>query len=138
MKVLHLILAMFFVGALASSLAWSQEKEVKEGVMDLKSREFGQHHLPPVSFDHYLHENIMRCRVCHHDFYVFSNRSEGKGSKCSSCHKRELNKDIPVPLLMAFHKKCIGCHENYLKWGRRSGPVMCGTCHMIRLEGSSS
>jgi hypothetical protein len=34
-----------------------------------------------------------------------------------------------VPLLMAFHQLCRGCHENYLQWGRRSGPVMCGICH---------
>ena len=129
MKRLHLILALLFVIALASSLAWSQEGKIKEGVMDLKSREFGKRHLPPVSFDHLLHENIVRCRVCHHDFYVFSNRNAGKGSKCSSCHTRKLDKDIPVPLLMAFHKKCIGCHENYLRWGRRSGPLMCGACH---------
>jgi hypothetical protein len=31
--------------------------------------------------------------------------------------------------LMAFHKNCIGCHENYLKWGRRTGPIICGGCH---------
>ena len=127
-KRLHLIVALVLVGVLFTPPAWSQE-EGQAGIMDLKSRGFSQHYQPPVRFDHYLHETILRCRVCHHDFNVLSNRNFGKGSKCASCHKEKLKKDIPVPLLMAFHKKCRGCHENYLKWGRRSGPVMCGICH---------
>lgn len=114
---------------LATSVAWSQEEKVEEGIMDLKSREFGKLHEHSVRFDHYLHETIIRCRVCHHDFNVFSDRNQGKGSKCSSCHKKRLTKEIPIPLLVAFHKKCIGCHENYIVWGRKSGPVMCGFCH---------
>ena len=124
----YFIIALIFVGALTVSLAWSQE-EVQEGIMDLKSKGFKKHFQPPVKFDHYLHETILRCRVCHHDFNVFSDKNFGKGSKCSTCHKEKLNKDIPVPLLMAFHQKCRGCHENYLIWGRRSGPIMCGVCH---------
>jgi hypothetical protein len=124
----YLIIALIFVGALTVSLAWSQE-EAQEGIMDLKSKGFKKHFQPPVRFDHYLHETILRCRVCHHDFNVFSDRNFGKGSKCSTCHKEKLKKDIPVPLLMAFHQKCRGCHENYLIWGRRSGPIMCGVCH---------
>lgn len=129
MKQLHLIVAVVFIGILVTWPAWSQEEEVQEGIMELKSRGFSQYFQPPVRFDHYLHETLLRCRVCHHDFNVFSDRNFGEGSKCATCHKEKLKKDIPVPLLMAYHKQCIGCHENYLKWGRRSGPVMCGICH---------
>lgn len=129
MKHRHLILAFILVVVLAASSAWSQKEEAQEGIMDLKSKGFSKHFQPPVRFDHYLHETILRCRICHHDFNVFSDRNFGKGSKCSTCHKEKLNKDIPVPLLMAFHQKCRGCHENYLIWGRRSGPIMCGVCH---------
>ena len=122
------LIALFIAGNLAVSMAWSQE-EVEQGIMNLKSLGFKKHFQPPVRFDHYLHETLIRCRACHHDFNVFSNRNFGKGSKCSTCHKEKLNKEIPVPLLMAYHQMCRGCHENYLKWGRRSGPVMCGVCH---------
>lgn len=122
------VMALIFVGILAASLAWSQDED-QEGVMDLKSLGFKKHYQPSVKFDHYLHETILRCRVCHHDFNVFSDRNFGKGSKCSTCHKEKLKKDIPVPLLMAYHQMCRGCHENYLNWGRRSGPTMCGVCH---------
>ena len=128
MKYGCVLMALFFAGILVASMAWSQE-EVEQGIMDLKSLGFKKHFQPPVRFDHYLHETLIRCRACHHDFNVFSNRNFGKGSKCSSCHKEKLNKDIPVPLLMAYHQMCRGCHENYLQWGRRSGPVMCGVCH---------
>ena len=129
MKRRCLVLFFIFIGILVASLSWSQEKTAQEGVMDLKSREFGKLHERPVRFDHYLHTNILRCRVCHHDFNVYSNRNNGKGSKCSGCHKKKLNKKIPIPLITAFHKKCVGCHENYIFWGRKSGPVMCGLCH---------
>lgn len=129
MKHRRLILTFILVVVLAASSAWSQKEEAQEGIMDLKSKGFSKHFQPPVRFDHYLHETILRCRICHHDFNVFSDRNFGKGSKCSTCHKEKLNKDIPVPLLMAFHQKCRGCHENYLIWGRRSGPIMCGVCH---------
>ena len=126
---LHLILVLVVVGILTAPHAWPQEEKVQEGIMDLKSQGFSRHYQPPVRFDHYLHETILRCRMCHHDFNVFSNRNFGKGSKCSTCHKEKLNQDIPVPLLTAFHQLCRGCHDNYLNWGRRSGPVMCGVCH---------
>ena len=129
MKHLRLVVTLVIVGILVAPLSWSQEEKLQEGIMDLKSREFGQHQRPMVRFDHYLHETIIRCRVCHHDFYVFSNRNAGKGSKCASCHKQEVKKDIPVALLTAFHQRCKGCHENYIKWDRTSGPVMCGICH---------
>ena len=129
MKYRYIIFSLFFSVILLGSSAWSQAKKAEEGIMNIKSREFGKRHEHSVRFDHYLHENILRCRVCHHDFNVFNNRNEGKGSKCATCHKKHLTKEIPIPLLTAFHKKCIGCHENYINWGRKSGPIMCGFCH---------
>jgi hypothetical protein len=129
MKYRYVIFSLFFAIIFAVSAAWSQDKKADEGIMDLKSREFGRHHERSVRFDHYLHETILRCRMCHHDFNVLDNRNMGKGSKCSGCHKKKLTKEIPIPLLTAFHKKCIGCHENYINWGRKSGPLMCGFCH---------
>ena len=133
MKYRYVIFSLFFAVILPvillGSSAWSQDKKVEEGIMNIKSREFGKRHEHSVRFDHYLHETILRCRVCHHDFNVFSDRNEGKGSKCATCHKKQLTNEIPIPLLTAFHKKCIGCHENYINWGRKSGPIMCGFCH---------
>lgn len=129
MKFLYIFFSLIIAVFLATSTAWSQDTKANAGIMNLKSREFGRRHEHSVRFDHYLHETAIRCRVCHHDFNIFSNRNEGKGSKCSGCHKKQMTKEIPIPLLTAFHKKCIGCHENYIRWGRKSGPIMCGFCH---------
>ncbi|MCJ7540463.1 MAG: cytochrome c family protein, partial [Desulfobacterales bacterium] len=101
MKYRYVIFSLFFAVILAASSAWSQDKKVEEGVMDIKSKEFGKHHEHSVRFDHYLHEVVLRCRMCHHDFNVFNNRNEGKGSKCATCHKKKLTKEIPIPLLTA-------------------------------------
>lgn len=128
MKHLYFVSVLAISAALFMTQAWSQNEG--EGIMILKSREFGQHEEQLVRFDHYLHENTFRCLVCHHDFRIYSNRNEGKGSKCSGCHKHEPSKEIPVPLLEAFHGSCIECHEKYMDWGRSSGPVGCDDCHL--------
>ena len=80
MKHRHLILTFILVVVLAASSAWSQKEEAQEGIMDLKSKGFSKRFQPPVRFDHYLHETILRCRVCHHDFNVFSDRNFGKAA----------------------------------------------------------
>lgn len=125
MKHLHITSSLVVVLVLSAVQAWSQD----EGIMVIKSKEFSSRQESLVRFDHYLHESIFQCLVCHHDFRVFSNRNEGKGSKCSGCHKRESSEDIPVPLLEAFHGSCITCHEKYSDRGRSAGPVECGDCH---------
>ena len=62
-KHLRLIMAVVFVVVITASLARSQEEEALEGIMDLKSKGFSQHHQPSVKFDHYLHETILRCSL---------------------------------------------------------------------------
>ncbi|MBW2711103.1 MAG: hypothetical protein JRC58_04330, partial [Deltaproteobacteria bacterium] len=61
MKHRYLVFSLVLAAVLATSLAWSQEEKVQEGIMDLKSREFGKHHEHSVRFDHYLHETGIRC-----------------------------------------------------------------------------
>ncbi len=131
MKRLILVLIVVLLAALAGSLAWSGDEGAgDEGVMILQSREFGEHQRPPVRFDHYLHEQSIRCRSCHHDFFVFDDHNDGKGSKCSKCHKKAAVEEVPVSLNMAFHKRCKGCHQNYLEWEWDTGPITCGQCHV--------
>jgi len=57
------------------------------------------------------------CTDCHHDL-----EEEGaKPEACSSCH----DPDAEIKLPDAFHKLCIGCHEE-----GGSGPVECSGCHV--------
>jgi hypothetical protein len=58
------------------------------------------------------------CKDCHHDI-----EEEGaKPEACSSCH----DPDAEIKLPEAFHKQCIGCHEE-----GGSGPVECSGCHLL-------
>ncbi len=95
-----------------------------------------------VTWNHEQHarmESIPNCQVCHH--------TEREGTTqprpCSDCHKAETLADLLVsaelfmdvveieyedehgpPPRVAFHAKCIGCHE-----AMEEGPVLCRDCH---------
>lgn len=58
------------------------------------------------------------CTDCHHDI-----EEEGaKPEACGSCH----GPDAEIKRPDAFHKQCIGCHEE-----GGSGPVECSGCHVL-------
>ncbi len=95
-----------------------------------------------VVWNHEQHarmEEIPNCQVCHH--------TEREGTTnprpCSTCHKIETEHDMLIqadlfmdipeqvyedehgpPPRVAFHAKCIGCHE-----ALEEGPVLCRDCH---------
>ena len=126
------VISMFVVlFTLAASAVFSAgwRKSGEAGTMVLKSSEFVTSKRPAVKFDHIMHEEQINCQVCHHDFKVFQDHNNGKGSKCESCHTLEGADDIPVPLRLAFHKNCRGCHQKWHMWGRKSGPFTCAGCH---------
>ena len=111
--------------ALAVSLAWSQDEP-----MFLNSQALGSHERPLVKFSHEGHGNI-ECRQCHHDLDEYFNNQGGDGNKCSDCHLASPGPDDnPMPLLLAMHTNCKQCHGAMRARGRKSGPVMCGQCHL--------
>ncbi len=82
-------------------------------------------------FDHDGHnEKAMLeddCSICHH---VYENKKliEGESSEdspCSECHFLKPISENAIPLRMAFHNRCKGCHFESNK-----GPVLCGECHI--------
>ena len=102
-----------------------------------------------VAWNHEQHarmEEIPNCQVCHH--------TEREGTTnprpCSTCHKIEDDHDLLIqadlfmdviaevyedehgpPPRVAFHAKCIGCHEAMEK-----GPAVCRDCHAPGSVGS--
>ena len=75
-----------------------------------------------VLLDHKEHASEegygIACTDCHHDI-----EEEGeKPEACSACH----DPDSEITLPDAFHKLCIGCHEE-----GGSGPVECSGCHLL-------
>lgn len=133
MKKTILIIVLVLTAASLATATWSQcppeKPPEEEGVMLLRSKAFPQHLRAAVVFDHFVHESIVRCRVCHHDFNNFDDRSKGKGSKCSTCHKAEGTEDLPVTLLDAMHGNCRGCHQRAFQREADYGPLMCAGCH---------
>ncbi len=77
--------------------------------------------LPPVPFNHKLHEQALpTCRSCHHKDL----------SNCSSCHTTTgAAKGGNVTMSQAMHKadstySCVGCHEK-----RKTTTPQCAGCH---------
>ena len=131
MKAKLIIVIILLAVPLVAALAVGDEPAGDEGeIIVLKSAEFGSHQWPAVRFDHTLHEEKIDCMVCHHDFQEFGNQDYGDGSKCSTCHKEEGTAKTPINLRTAFHQNCKGCHTRWLEWGRDTGPITCGNCHI--------
>ncbi|MCE5243551.1 MAG: cytochrome c3 family protein [Syntrophobacteraceae bacterium] len=109
---------------LIASLAFSQDS-----VMILNHKEAGAHERPLVHFPHEQHMANIECIQCHHDYDKYHNNKGGEGRPCSDCHGNPGKKGL-LPLTDAFHMQCKGCHELMLASGRKTGPVMCGECHV--------
>ncbi|WP_300672867.1 cytochrome c3 family protein [Desulfoluna sp.] len=107
--------------------------------------EAGAKQRPSVSFPHEMHFDLAEdCLSCHHDYQDGENaldedllsetepeevmtlnsmhREDLSAVACASCHGGEKAKSDPMD---AFHGQCISCHE-----AEKSGPVMCGECHV--------
>jgi len=95
-----------------------------------------------VVWNHEQHarmEDIPNCQVCHHTERAGTTRPR----PCSDCHRVEDEHDLLIqadlfmdlvprkyegedgpPPMVAFHAKCIGCHQALEK-----GPLLCRDCH---------
>ncbi len=119
------ILIMVSVLALAAAgAAWSQDE-----VMVLDSKDLGPHQRPLVTFDHEAHTQNLECQRCHHDYDKYLNNQFEDGAPCAKCHRPRVTGKNRVSLLMAFHRRCKGCHAALRERGIPAGPVMCGQCH---------
>ena len=88
---------------------------------------------PPAVFRHDGHNELAQieeCNVCHHVYDGNGRLAEDESSedqRCSDCHEIEASGRKPA-LMQAFHANCKGCHK-----ARKSGPTMCGQCHVRAL-----
>ncbi len=98
--------------------------------------DFLDYQRPPVLFLENYHDQHMEsenCLDCHHEYKNGKNilteddlEDENAETSCESCHNRQAKYDLQ----QAYHKQCIGCHERLIAKNIRSGPVLCGECHV--------
>ena len=87
----------------------------------------------PVAFPHDMHMADFDCEDCHHDYddkmdNVIDTMELYSGNEdimCSSCHAS----DNKINTQEAFHRQCIGCHNEEAKMSKASVPIMCNECH---------
>jgi hypothetical protein len=131
MKYRIYFLAMILV-VVSVSLALSQED-----IKSIKNDGMPTHQRPAARFPHAKHakdDKIIYCNQCHHDFDDFRNNkvkdeADVTGQPCAECHGKVATAKNPTPILDAYHARCKGCHEDMGARGKKSGPVMCGSCH---------
>lgn len=95
---------------------------------------------PDVMFvDNYhdMHMDALDCLDCHHDYKDGENVLEQEALEdgeaeieCASCHTR----DATLDLTKAFHQQCMGCHNKMKKEKEKTGPCLCGECHIKKVE----
>ena len=97
----------------------------------------------PVKFSHERHvkEHHIACNECHHVYKNGKNvwKEGDPVKKCAECHspirkKGQKQKMMPMDLMHAYHKNCMGCHKKLAKEGKISQAEYkklrrCNTCH---------
>lgn len=95
-----------------------------------------------ILFDHKTHvENYgISCSDCHHHFeedetelrscgecHIHPDQAEAEIQTCAECHDPdEVDVADALKRADAFHKQCIGCHEE-----NEVEPVECAECHVM-------
>lgn len=119
------VCAVFVLVASAAGISFSQDD-----VAHVADTAFRRTMRPPVAFlhdDHNEKAGIEECSVCHHVYDEGGNLVDDESSEeqeCSECHLSGKSGG-KLALIRQYHLRCKGCHEN-----ERSGPVMCGECHV--------
>ena len=72
-----------------------------------------------VDFPHHLHQNVLGdCNACHDIF-----------PKTAGIIKA-LKKQKKLKKKQVMNKKCVKCHKEKKKAGKKAGPTKCSQCHV--------
>jgi hypothetical protein len=105
----------------------------QDDTMILESPELASHSRARVRFEHEKHAEKIECAACHHDYDEYGVNTDDDGQRCAVCHQSGTGAGA-VPLMRAFHLQCKGCHAKIAAKGDKAGPLMCGQCHVRRLQ----
>ena len=124
MKKYTIILATLFC-----LLAYSALAQAQSDIVSLQSPAFIKPSRPAVAFKHDEHNEkavLTDCVICHHGGKggKMDISASTEGTPCAECHPVKPGTKA-TPLMAAYHKQCVGCHET-----KKKGPVACGECHV--------
>ncbi len=123
-RVTFYIVITLFVSILAVMSGFSQDD-----VTTVEDSAFEEKMRPSVPFMHDEHNEtaeIEECDICHH-VYEDGKKDEYESSEdmeCSECHEID-DSGNPMSLVKIYHEQCKRCHQE-----KKSGPIMCGECHI--------
>ena len=113
----------FLIGI--TTYSWSTDSEkIKENPLVLSLGQTDTER-PPVLFFHDMHVKTLGdagCQACH--------PFDKNGNVLFTFPKNRNDKNKKI-LMRSYHAECIGCHKNIHKAHKKSGPVVCGKCHLI-------
>lgn len=117
------------ITSLICLLALAATASAQGDMVSLRSPAFTKPSRPAPAFKHDEHNEkaaLDDCVVCHHGGAngKIDKSASTEGTPCAECHPVKAAKGT-TPLMSAFHKQCIACHEKAKK-----GPVACGECHV--------
>ncbi len=105
------------------------------------NNEFAPHRRPPVMFLENYHDQHMEnqdCLECHHKYENGENILDAGDLEegdpeilCASCH----NNKVKYNLQRAYHRQCMGCHDRLSAANMKTGPSLCGECHVSTKRG---
>ena len=98
--------------------------------------DFDNFQRPPVLFFEKYHDQHMEnqdCLDCHHKYENGKNILDeddldagDADTSCVSCHDGTVKFDLQ----QAFHRQCMGCHDRLSAENIKTGPSLCGECHV--------
>ncbi|MFH1625000.1 MAG: sulfate respiration complex hexadecaheme cytochrome HmcA [Pseudomonadota bacterium] len=126
-------ICMFFFFLFGETEDIRSEDKGKDGVVDrpiliADIDKFKELERPSVGFYHDKHTVALEkesCGVCH--------PQDEKGRFIFTYPKLRDDK-TEERLRKSYHDNCIGCHNERSKLGKKSGPVTCGECHVLKKQ----
>lgn len=116
--------------AVVTTLMMAGSVMAQEEVLKLEHQAFGDRQRPAVTFSHAKHYETIACTDCHHFYENGKNVwDESRGANCAACHQLKAE-GKKTGLMKAFHDNCVGCHRKTGAEGKKTGPVICGECHV--------
>ncbi len=125
MKLFVSLLALVFMVALAAPMVMGQDE-----TMTLNAAGEGNNERPLVVFNHGTHAETFDCANCHHEYDDKFNKTGSEGGNCADCHEPQATAENSIPINLAYHLQCKSCHVRFIEMDKKSGPVMCGDCHV--------